>query len=147
MELTKTRMVSMAMLAIIVAGLCIAVAPVAAAQSTANNSPTANANALPLTKNVQLNGHVYIKVDNETIKFYPVNTTLTLTVNDKFGGFAFIGNVYGTVEFNSTTYTIESGTGIVFPCHHTILDCQGIDPNGNYLNFTLRGDLTAAQSG
>ena len=144
MELTKTRMFSIAMLAIIAAGICVAVAPVAA-QSMNQNASTTSAQDISGDKTAQLIGHAFIKVDNETIKFYQINSTLALNISDKFRSFAFVSGVSGAVEFNSTTYTITDGRGMVFPSHHAILDCQGIDMNGNSLNFTLRGDLKPTQ--
>lgn len=90
--------------------------------------------------------HVYVrargiavqKIDNETIKT-PVNLTLTLVLGEKRGNFIPVLNVNGSIDVNSTIYTIEYGDGIIQTQRHVaFIRCVGFDADGNQLILRIR---------
>jgi hypothetical protein len=146
MRLTRTQILPLAALAIVMVAIFAVVSPVAAApmQAAATQEPAAS-NELPKTLTVKFWGQAYIAVDDETIKHYKVNSTLTATITNQFRWTLYVENVTGTVNINGVEYTITEGRGIskwIFP----VLECTGVDAEGNSLEFVLRGIVWPVQA-
>lgn len=138
MRLSSTRMLSLAALAMVMVVTFAMVAPVAAASMQATAAQDATSSDLPKTLSVKFWGQAYIAVDNETIKHYKVNTTLTATITSQFWWILNIEDVQGSVTINGVEYEITEGRGIsrwIFP----VLECTGVDASGNELKFVLSG--------
>ncbi len=138
MGLSGTQMLALAAVATVMVATFATVAPVAAAPIQATVAQDSTASDLPKTTTVKFWGQAYIRVDEETIKHYRVNATLTATITSQFWWILNIENVQGNIVINGVDYTIASGRGIsrwIFP----VLECSGADAGGKTLSFVLRG--------
>lgn len=77
-------------------------------------------------------GWAFQKIDNETIRMKPAEMNLTLELGERKDHRIGIINVTGTLDINGTTYTIESGNGIIQTVTHTAwLHCKAQDAQGS----------------
>lgn len=138
MKLASTQMLPLAAVVMVMVAAFVMAAPVAAAPMQATVAQEAASDELPKTLTVKFWGQAYITVDDETIKHYKVNSTLTAIITSQFWWVLNIEHVQGTIAINGVEYTITEGRGIsrwIFP----VLECTGIDADGNHLKFVLRG--------
>jgi hypothetical protein len=88
---------------------------------------------------VKAKGFAFKRIDNETIKQYPVELTLTLELGERNGTRIPVLGVNGTVDVNGTVYTIESGKGVILTGRHVaLIQCEGVDANGNEVTLGIR---------
>lgn len=133
----KQALPLVALAMVVVAALAVA-APVSATPLQATASQGNASDELPMTLTVKFWGQAFIAVDDETLKHYKVNATLTATITKQFWWTLFVEDVAGSVNINGVEYTITQGKGIsrwIFP----VLECSGVDASGNALEFVLRG--------
>lgn len=138
MRLASTQMLPLAAIVMVMVAAFAMAAPVAAAPTQAAVAQDAASDDLPRTLSVKFWGQAYIAVDDETINHYRVNATLTATITSRFWWIFTVEDVQGTVAINGVEYAITQGRGIsrwIFP----VLECTGVDADGSYLNFILRG--------
>jgi len=138
MRLLRTQVLPLAAVVMVMVAAFAMVAPVAAAPMQATVAQEADSDDLPKTLTVKFWGQAYITVDDETIKHYKVNATLTATITSQFWWILNIEDVQGTIAIDGVEYAITEGRGIsrwIFP----VLECTGVDADGNYLDFVLRG--------
>jgi hypothetical protein len=145
MRLASTQMLTLAAVVMVMVAAFAMAAPVAAAPMQATAAQESGSDPLPKTLTVKFWGQAYITVDDETIKHYKVNATLTATITNQFWWVLNVEGVHGTVVIDGIQYTITEGRGIsrwVFP----VLECTGVDADGNYLGFVLRGIAWPAET-
>lgn len=123
------------------------VAPVAAAPMPVAAAQEADtSDELPVTLTVKFWGQAYITIDDETIKHYKVSgATLTATITNQFWWMLYVDDVSGSVVINGVEYDITEGKGIsrwIFP----VLECTGVDEDGNALEFVLQGIALPVQT-
>lgn len=122
----KTKILIVAVIAIAVVSI-IAV-PLVSAQATANPITT--------TKTLNAKGYAFQSIDNETIKKYPANFTLTLTPTTVNGTVHLFDVTGGSVVVNGATYTITGGKGGVLTGRHLVLlNATGTGPDGQSVVF------------
>jgi hypothetical protein len=138
LRLANTKMLPLVAVVMVMVAAFAMAAPVAAAPMQATAAHEAASDELPKTVTVKFWGQAYITVDDETIKHYKVNATLTATITSQFWWILNIEDVQGTIAIDGVEYTITEGRGIsrwIFP----VLECTGVDADGNSLEFVLRG--------
>lgn len=138
MRMAGKQALPLAALAMVVVAAFAMAAPVTAAPVQVTAAQGSTSDGLPKTLTVKFWGQAFIAVDDETIKHYRVNTTLSATITKQFWWTLFVEDVRGTLNINGVEYTITQGKGIsrwIFP----VLECRGVDTSGNTLEFVLRG--------
>jgi hypothetical protein len=138
MRLAGTQILPLAAVVMVMVAAFAMAAPVAAAPMQTAVAQEATSSNLPKALTIKFWGQAYIAVDDQTIKHYRVNATLTATITSQFWWILNVEDVHGTVAINGVQYTITEGRGIsrwIFP----VLECSGVDADGNYLDFILRG--------
>lgn len=87
---------------------------------------------------VNAKGWAFQRIDNETIKQYPVNLTLTLELGEKNDSMIPVLQVNGSVNIKGVIYTIEEGTGAINTQRHVAwVRCTGIDAEVNRIIFNM----------
>jgi hypothetical protein len=81
---------------------------------------------------IKAKGFAFKRIDNETIKQYPIELELTAELGERNSMRIPVLSANGTVDVNGTFYTIESGAGMVFTGRHiALIRCTGVDADGN----------------
>lgn len=88
---------------------------------------------------IEAKGVAFRRVDNETIRRSDVELALTLELGKRNGTRIKVLNANGTVVVNGTSYTIESGEGVILTRWHVAyVRCRGVDASGNETAFGVR---------
>ena len=90
------------------------------------------------TVTVDVNGHAFLRIDEQTIKQYDAVTSLVIQVQPATESTERKVDVTGSVKVNDVTYTIESGKAVLRTEKNLLfVKCQGIDENGNQISLKL----------
>ncbi len=83
-------------------------------------------------------GFAFQRIDNETIKQYPANLTLTFELGKRKNTTIPVLHVTGSLDVKGATYTIEDGTGMINTQRHvTVIRCTGVDQSGNRITLDV----------
>lgn len=131
-HLNRKSKIAFATIVAIAVVMMIAV-PLASAQVT-------EANAASNLKTITAHGNIYQVIDNETIKYYPADLTLTLQPTSTNGTIKRFSVVEGTLTANGVSYAFTNGNGAVLPHRHIVLlQAQGTTPEGQTVTLRLGG--------
>ncbi len=129
-HLTKKSKVAIITIAAVAVAMMIIV-PLVGAQVTADNQASN-------MKTITAYGNAYQVIDNDTIKYYPANLTLTLQPTSTNGTVKIFSVVSGTLTINGISYTLTSGNGAVLTGRHIVLmKSQGTSADGQTITMKL----------
>jgi hypothetical protein len=90
------------------------------------------------TVTVDVKGHAFLRIDEQTIKQYDTVTSLLIQVQPATESTERKVDVTGSIKVNDVTYTIESGKAVLRTEKNLLfVKCQGIDENGNQISLKL----------
>jgi hypothetical protein len=90
------------------------------------------------TVTIDVKGHAFLRIDEQTIKQYDAATALIIHVQPATESIERNVDVTGSVKVNGVTYTFESGKAVLRKEKNLLfIKCQGLDESGNEINLKL----------
>ena len=90
------------------------------------------------TVTIDVKGHAFLRIDEQTIKQYDSATALVIHVQPATESTERNVDVSGSVKVNDVTYTFESGKAVLRKEKNLLfIKCQGLDESGNEITLKL----------
>jgi hypothetical protein len=100
------------------------------------DSDTALATGRTIT--IEAKGYAFLRIDEETLKQYDVETSLIIIVQPASENTERNVDVTGSIKVNDEVYTIQSGKLVLKAEKKLVfISGQGVDENGNEINVKL----------